>query len=524
MKSHTNNKNKCGPGYYDPCSLPCGFTGPTGATGTQGIPGERGHTGFTGPCGPLGPTGVAGPVGPTGAVGAGATGPAGPTGAIEICGNTGCATGAFIQLQGTGCLIISGTGNSLTISDGGSLSPYVVGLGQCFESLQDAVDQIMMDNPSCTPTVWIVPGEYSLPNLENDLKIAFRGTNKYGVKLSGDSTSYGNKLWQEVSFVGPGTYQTENPDITEVVEDQFLNCCFYPAQIITTDNDILNFRNCVFNYQPLAVEDVIRVQNGCGAIKFKYCCFNVSRHGGSTIKSIVSFGANTDKSKSQVSYCQINLDVDGNNPFVMFKVTSLQGLQGSHLTVDISNGPPDTFFLFGNTEAVVNTNLELSFINIRAEGANHYLIGNLVSSENFLSISHIYFDSGSGFYYLNEELSEVTNTIIISQSNFNSRLSKNPVFIRPGNNSIHNIYSNDVTFFHNYETPVIKLIGDKVATMNLLVTDSQFLTLTGNDPWLSSSIGGVINIDYINLSRLNFTNLQNTGTAVINLQILASGP
>lgn len=517
---------KCSPWYYNSCDKPCGFTGPTGPIGYTGPTGNTGHDGQKGDTGCRGPTGPLGLMGPTGYTGLrGNTGVAGPTGYFALCGNgTGCATGSFIKVQGTGCISTSVVDNCMWISDLGELSPYIVGPGKCFETLQAATDQIVIDNPTCTPTVWILPGEYTFPDLSLDISIAYKGTNKYGVKVMGDTTSYGNKHWSNISFSGTGTYMTENTNINIVVKDTFENCCLYPNQRFLTSNNILKFKNTDFIYQPLAIEDVIGVIDGCGALIIKCCCLNVSRHGGSNIKSMVHFGANTNKSKSQITNCQINLDVDGNNSFVMFKVTSLQGLQASHLTVDISDGPPDTFFLFGNTEAVVNTNLEVSFINIHAHDSNHYLIGNLISSENVLAMSHLFFESGGGFYYLNEELDNITNTMILTQSTFHSNLSKNPVFIRPGNDSTHNLWTNDNTFFHNYESAVYKFTGDKTATINLLITDGHFITLTGNEPWLTTSIAGVINIEYSNLVRKGFTVLNNTGIALINTTMLANGP
>ena len=517
--------------YYDGCcDLPCGFTGPAGTTGAKGDRGLRGHTGQQGPQGspgPVGPQGSRGPTGFTGMKGStGQRGPVGPTGFFSINGNTGSATGTQINIIGCNGISTSGTGNNLTICNNVACTQYVVGPTGTSKTLQQAVDKINAADDSNPATVIMQAGTYDLPDLRFSRKITFVGCSTASVNIRGDATSYGNKCWSNVTFAGTGTYTIENTNLTDNAEETFNECKFLANMTICTNNEILKFNNCLFDYRPLLVEDVIKVNNGCGALQFKYCCFNINRHGGSNIKSAINFGGNTNLTDSLVFACVIRLNVDGSNDFVMFKINSLQGIRASHNNITIGDGPPDRFFLFGNITAVVNTKLELTHNYITSSSSSHYLIGNLISSENILFINHNYFIGGAGFYYLNEMLDNVTNNISISFNTSITRQSRSPVYIRPGSLSTHNIWSDNDTYIHDYNSSVYQLVGTSSATVFLILTNVNFISFVAGMPaWLTTSLSGpgTVNIEYANVNRKGFNSFNNTGSATINSTVLNSG-
>lgn len=519
--------------YYDPCcDTPCGYTGQQGPKGPTGNQGSRGHTGQQGSQGVPGPQGSQGSRGPTGPCCTGPTGshgPVGPTGYFIINGNTGSATGSNINILGCNGISTSGTGNNLYICNNTNCTQYVVGPTGTFQNLQQAVDKIKSDDPDNPATVIMQAGTYDLPDLQFSQKITFKGCSTASVSLKGDATSYGNKCWSNVTFKGPGTYFIENTNSTDNAEETFNECTFLANMKVCTKNEILKFNNCLFNYQPLLVEDVIKVNNGCGALQFKYCCFNINRHGGSDIKSAINFGANTNLTDSLVFACVIQLNVDGSNDFVMFKIDSLQGIKASHNNITIGDGPPDRFFLFGNITAVVNTKLELTHNYITAKSSSHYLIGNLISSgsnENVLFINHNYFVGGAGFYYLNETIPSVTNRLSI---NFNTSITfqnRSPVYIRPGSLSTHYITSDNDTYIHESNSTVYQLVGTESAAIFIILTNVTFInSLVSNPPWLTTSLSGpgTVNIDYANINRKGFSTFSNIGSAAVNTMALDSG-
>lgn len=81
-----------------------------------------------------------------------------------LTGDTGGAisptAGNINLVSGNDGLTVAGSGSTLTFTDEASLSPYVVGTGARFSTIQDAVDQTIGDGVA-TATIFVLPGQYT---------------------------------------------------------------------------------------------------------------------------------------------------------------------------------------------------------------------------------------------------------------------------------------------------------------------------------------------------------------------------
>jgi hypothetical protein len=358
----------------DPCCKPRrGPTGPPGPTGPSGA-GRPGPTGSPGMDGPEGPTGPAGGGGGDITFVCDSGGTAGPTdGEFGIHGECGIYT----RCEDGGMVI--------GVSASASLSPYIVdstGDPNCvYTSLCDALNDAANDMSSEVITIFVTPGEYILCDMLNTkrINIISLGPGPNTVKVSGVGTSYGNKFWNGITFVGDeSTYNLQNLGTHDPIVDSFCKCEFTENFQLRTSHDILRFRACFFNYSQLTRNYVMILDGGTGIFDLCNCKFFVCRNGNIrngniVIDTFMFLNSSTDTTITNIYRCDWIVIIDGTDEFYLIQNCNLQLIVISTNTFNINKAVPAKTVLMGckgmdDSNPTPNYNARVQFFNCKVYG------------------------------------------------------------------------------------------------------------------------------------------------------------
>ncbi|HLX53399.1 MAG TPA: hypothetical protein VKR58_05645, partial [Aquella sp.] len=282
------------------------------------------------------------------------------------------------------------------------------GVTGAFNTFTDVINAIPDNSASgecATATVYILPGTYMLQpsDLSNHKQINFIGTSYGGIPaicVTGSSTSYGNKNWYSVRFVGPqvpalnpsaGIYTMENVQPNIFIEDDFDNCTIESNFQFIINNQFLTFEHCYFYNAPLLRQGIITVNN-TAYYDCTDCEFYFENGTGSTVNYLIGMFAGVDANNFNSIFddCQIT----GNSSSMpmsifAFNANSAQLLTFNSSYINVANFNSQFIYYFGPANPLApgfaNVQLMVSnsqFVGAGNQGTLNCVLGNLYSNNN----------------------------------------------------------------------------------------------------------------------------------------------
>lgn len=542
---HGGSKH-CGPTHCQPkhCKPKHGKRGPTGPTGPRGFTGPSGSSiGVTGPTGPRGQIGMDGDQGPTGP-----TGPSGNGGsAITFVCDDGTATAnsnGLLNINGECGIntICDQNGIIIRLSPVATLSKYIVdqnGDPDCvYTNLCDALSDAANDTSDQPTNIFVLPGEYKLCDMLNKrrINIISLGSGPNTVRISGNGTSYGDKYWYGITFVGDtSTYTLNDPSTHDQCVDAFCKCEFTENFKLTTSHDTLRFRNCFFNYNELTRCEVMSLDGGTGVFDICNCKFFVCRYGGIDVDTFMWLNSETTITETTILRSDWTIIVDGVKDFYVMQNCGTQLIVMTTNTFNVIRAAPDRTVIMGcrgkdpNTP-IPNYKAQVQFFSCKAYGNigdNIVMIADMWSCDKIRRIEMVdcQFEMAQLANYYIVPKANITGTWLLDRVTFfetNVAIMWN---ITLSTNTCIQILVWACQFNNSSANPFFNIAEETGGSNNMgqmEVNNVYFRSLSSpfTPTWLNDEIGSNLTVLHNNISRYNV----NTAVGGPTLTALNTGP
>jgi hypothetical protein len=281
-----------------------------------------------------------------------------------------------------------------------------------------------------TVTITVFPGTYKFNNFvrtnTKNINIVSSGVAPSSVTVTGNFTSLGNTFWNGITFSGLTsvyntnyTYTLNNITISKIM-DVFVSCEFTDNYALTTIENELRFRQCLFTYEGLTRDRILSLNNnGNGIFNISRCDFRIVR----TSQSVNTFfwiNSSSADTITNIDFSNWIVTINNNSAFYLIQLRGSQPVSITNNNFNWVKTAGIPCVLIGHN-GLQDNSLTVREINNTARfqmfstkvGAFHYdsSVSNLIISSNLWS----------GISNLNNNLSTIYNTgISITYCQFNA--------------------------------------------------------------------------------------------------------